>query len=128
MAYDPRKRDPKFANAEHAKPWALLVLSKHYHPTVQAFTEQLLSGNNEIVYDGDPLRDFTDLAFLEKFVYRKPKQKHIDNLKHISAGASSNLGSKIGRVSTDAPVNTIDFLHSKTESVRADEKFYFHFF
>ena len=128
--YDPSKRDPQYANGEYAMAWSLTLLAKHYHPTVQAFTKQLLTGNHEIVYDGDPLRDVTDLAFLEKFAYRKPKQKHIDSIKQpvISAGAFSNLSSKIGRVSTDAPVNSVDFLQGSSKSGRAEDQFYIQFF
>ena len=52
--YDPSKRDPQYANGEYAMAWSLTLLAKHYHPTVQAFTKQLLtslSGNiDNIVY------------------------------------------------------------------------------
>ena len=42
------------------------------HPSVAAFARTLLAGTY-ISYDGDPLRDLTLTAFLDKFVQRKPK-------------------------------------------------------
>ena len=42
------------------------------HPSVAAFARTLLAGTH-ISYDGDPLRDLTLTAFLDKFVQRKPK-------------------------------------------------------
>ena len=42
------------------------------HPSVAAFARNLLAGSY-ISYDGDPLRDLTLTAFLDKFVQRKPK-------------------------------------------------------
>ena len=42
------------------------------HPSVAAFAKTLLAGTF-ISYAGDPLRDLTLTAFLDKFVQRKPK-------------------------------------------------------
>ena len=42
------------------------------HPSVAAFAKTLLAGSF-IAYAGDPLRDLTLTAFLDKFVQRKPK-------------------------------------------------------
>ena len=42
------------------------------HPSVAAFARSLLAGAF-VSYDGDPLRDLTLTAFLDKFVQRKPK-------------------------------------------------------
>lgn len=42
------------------------------HPSVAAFAKALLAGTH-ISYDGDPLRDLTLTAFLDKFVQRKGK-------------------------------------------------------
>lgn len=48
------------------------MLSQHWHPSVAAFARALLSGE-AVSYNGDPLRDLTLPAFLDKFVQRKPK-------------------------------------------------------
>ena len=71
--YDATKRDPAFACADMSCLWELSVLRKHFHPSVQAFADTLYQGK-PIKYSGDPLNDFTNSAFLDRFVYRNPKQ------------------------------------------------------
>jgi ribosome biogenesis protein MAK21 len=70
--YDMRKRDPQFAHAERSCLWELLPLASHAHPSVAAQARALLAGAN-VSYAGDPLRDLTLAAFLDKFVAKKPK-------------------------------------------------------
>lgn len=65
-------REPLFAEASRACWWELLPLASHAHPSVAAFARSLLAGSH-VVYDGDPLRDITLPAFLDKFIQRKPK-------------------------------------------------------
>lgn len=52
--------------ADHPLPPLLLLLA------VGAMARTLLAGQN-VLYDGDPLRDLTLGAFLEKFVQKKAK-------------------------------------------------------
>jgi ribosome biogenesis protein MAK21 len=66
------KREPLYAAAETSCWWELRILAAHSHPSVAAFARTLLGGSF-IVYNGDPLRDFTLPVFLEKFVAKKPK-------------------------------------------------------
>lgn len=70
--YEPGKREPRFAGAEHTSLWELLALLQHWHPSVQALARSLLEGRS-IEYASDPLADFTLAAFLDKFVNKKPK-------------------------------------------------------
>jgi ribosome biogenesis protein MAK21 len=67
--YDMLKRTPQFARADRACCWEAALLATHAHPSVATFAQTLLAGTN-IVYDGDPLKDLTLLAFLDKFVKR----------------------------------------------------------
>lgn len=53
------------------------MLAEHVHPSVVAMARTLLAGAT-IVYEGDPLRDLTLSAFLDKFVQKKPKVIHPD--------------------------------------------------
>jgi len=53
------------------------------HPSVAAFARTLLAGTY-VTYDGDPLRDLTLTAFLDKFVQRKPK------VWYMNEGSGSN--------------------------------------
>jgi hypothetical protein len=47
-------------------------LAAHAHPSVAAMARTLLAGTT-VMYDGDPLRNLTLAAFLDKFVQKKPK-------------------------------------------------------
>ncbi|XP_072120991.1 CCAAT/enhancer-binding protein zeta [Mobula birostris] len=72
--YDPLHRNPLSCGADHAGLWELRKLSEHFHPSVALFATTILQGNH-IQYSGDPLQDFTLMRFLDRFVYRNPKQQ-----------------------------------------------------
>lgn len=52
------------------------------------------------MYKGDPLEDFTMMHFLDRFVYRNPKQKDSDHGGSLMQRASRLLPDK---ARTDAP-------------------------
>ena len=66
------RREPGFCGAERAAWWELVPLAAHAHPSVAAMSRTLLAGTT-VVYEGDPLRNLTLAAFLDKFVQKKPK-------------------------------------------------------
>ena len=66
------RREPGFCGAERAAWWELTLLAAHAHPSVAAMARTLLAGTT-VLYDGDPLRNLTLAAFLDKFVQKKPK-------------------------------------------------------
>ena len=67
--YDATKRDPLHAGTGTGTiAWELAVLSQHYHPTVRTFVETMVSSpKGSIKYEGDPLRDFSNTAFLDRY-------------------------------------------------------------
>ncbi|KAF5194073.1 CCAAT/enhancer-binding protein zeta [Thalictrum thalictroides] len=71
--YDPRHREPSYCHAERASWWELMVLASHVHPSVSTMARTFLAGAN-VVYNGDPLKDFSLIAFLDKLIEKKPKQ------------------------------------------------------
>ncbi|VDN85309.1 unnamed protein product, partial [Brugia pahangi] len=73
--YDPMVRNPLFCRADKSIATELILLSMHYHPSVAVFASNLLNGIS-IRYDGDPLLDFTQMRFLDRFVFRNPKIKN----------------------------------------------------
>ena len=99
ISFDPLKREPSSAffrsnffqdetekdNKEEtgngiattpANLWEISLTLHHYHPSVNKFSSSM----SEIVYGGDPLRDFTLVQFLDKFAFRNPKSsKKIGN-------------------------------------------------
>ncbi len=65
-------REPAFCGAERSAWWELTALAAHAHPSVAAMAKSMLAGTN-VSYQGDPLRDLTLTAFLDKFMQKKPK-------------------------------------------------------
>lgn len=84
--YDAQKRDPQFSNADRSCLWELLILTAHVHPSVVAMARTLLAGVH-IKYDGDPLKQLTLGAFLDKFLQKKPK--HISSGEHVTTKGDS---------------------------------------
>ena len=59
-AYDPWKRDPKYAGGSKDFIWELVALAMHFHPSVRKFADHVLSAPlSGISYGGDPLADFS---------------------------------------------------------------------
>ncbi|KAJ0674024.1 putative CCAAT-binding factor [Helianthus annuus] len=73
--YDPRHREPIYCNADRTGWWELMVLASHVHPSVSTMAKTILSGAN-IVYNGNPLNDLSLVAFLDKFMEKKPKERN----------------------------------------------------
>lgn len=71
--YNCSKRDPLYARASSSQLWEVGHLCTHYHPSVVQFATMVAAGR-PIVYAGDPLRDFGLAPFLDKFVFKNPKQ------------------------------------------------------
>jgi ribosome biogenesis protein MAK21 len=76
--YDASKREPKYAGAEGTCLWELAPLAAHFHPSVRTFADAVMShaatGGRE-KYSGDPLTDFTTMAFLDRLAYKNPKKR-----------------------------------------------------
>eukprot|EP01018_Ginkgo_biloba_P027937 Gb_38493 [translate_table: standard] len=80
--YNPRQREPAYCNADRACWWELTALASHVHPSVATMAQTLLLGAN-IVYNGDPLRDLSLGAFIDRFIEKKPKaSKKADGIWH----------------------------------------------
>ncbi|VDM70009.1 unnamed protein product, partial [Strongylus vulgaris] len=71
--YNHSVRNPLFVDCRNLVDAELLLLSKHYHPSVAIFAQALLQ-DGCINYKGDPLEDFTLLKFLDRFAFKNPKE------------------------------------------------------
>jgi ribosome biogenesis protein MAK21 len=69
-------REPLYADVSCI--WELSTLTTHYHPSVRVFANKLAMGD-VIVYDSNPLTDFTVLNFVDHFIHKNPKQKKSDH-------------------------------------------------
>ncbi|KAF5348324.1 hypothetical protein D9756_010452 [Leucocoprinus leucothites] len=131
--YDPRKRDPLYAHASTSPLWELTPLLYHYHPTISLLARQLLTAQ--------PLTATPNLSqntlshFLDRFVYKNPKQK-ISAIEGKGSSAMQPAGSSIqgvkllkGEVPDATQVNTPSFWKNKKESqIPADQMFYYNYF
>lgn len=146
-AYDGRKRDPEHSNADRTCLWDLPTWSHHYHPSVTVFATHLLSNSTLRTTKTSappPKPDpstHTLIHFLDRFVYRNPKQKVDANLRGSSlmqpALASTNTtdslvrglssSGKDGAVGA-APLNTEAFWARRVEDVAPDQVFFHKYF
>jgi ribosome biogenesis protein MAK21 len=131
-AYNGRKREPEFANAEKSCIWELMPLLAHFHPSVSLFSERVLEGES-MEQKPDPTT-FTLIHFLDRFIYRNARSK-----------ASGLRGSSImqplaGTASVDIlirdrfggrdeePLNSEAFWQKKRDDVKPDEIFFHKYF
>lgn len=131
--YDGRKREPRFANAGTTCLWDVLPLVNHFHPSVSVHALQLVQGA-QITTNAD-LSLNTVSHFLDRFVYRNPKQKA--SLRGASAmqpmSTVGHHGSNVTRSRTHALAedeffNTEAFWKKHVDSVPADQLFFHKFF
>jgi ribosome biogenesis protein MAK21 len=126
--FDASKRNPSFACKDDTIPFIFesCLLNHHYHPSVRNFANSLFqSPSHHIEYSGDPLNEFTIMAFLNRFAYKNPKQQMIDKLK-----------AQQKEVSDYQPVNqefeelirSSEDPKSLSKYVAPDKKFFYKFF
>lgn len=120
IAYDPRKRDPKFAKAERSSLWEIVSLANHFHPSISMFSEQLckeMKVDEEI--NGDPLRDYSLITFLDRFCFKRVKNR----LKKSLYGKQSN------RYRDNPVANSKEFQQlMQSGKVEEDDKYMMKFF
>nr|XP_033791791.1 CCAAT/enhancer-binding protein zeta [Geotrypetes seraphini] len=122
--YDPWNRNPLFCGADHTCLWELKKLAEHFHPSVALFAKTILQGNS-IQYSGDPLLDFTLMRFLDRFVYRNPKQHKTKENTHNVMRPKWKLF--MNDVCSYA-VNSKEFLEQEESKVPVDEVFFHRFY
>ncbi|KAM3603557.1 uncharacterized protein V6R79_024729 [Siganus canaliculatus] len=117
--YDPLHRNPLFCGADHTTLWELQRFASHFHPSVALFAQTILQGDS-ILYTGDPLQDFTLIRFLDRFVFRNPKQLKGKQTTEAFAVKKSALSS--------LPVHSEEFLSKDESQIPVDEIFFHRFF
>ncbi|TID14127.1 hypothetical protein CANINC_004773 [Pichia inconspicua] len=136
--YDPKKRDPQFANADKSSLWEIEFFSRHYHPTIQTYAENFLrfddlSKTERKAINKPDLGLYTLSHFLDRFVYKKSKAKA--NLKGSSimqplggAHTGNLLVRATGVESNDIPANTEDWLSKKASQIKPEDTFFYQYF
>lgn len=128
--YDPRKRNPEYANADNSCLWEMSQFLNHYHPTVSIYAQSLLDGE---VQPKPDLGLFSLAHFLDRFVYKNVKQNGVTRgssiMQPLGGGHTGSLLVKATNTSfKEVPVNTIDWLSKKASDIRPDEKFFYQYF
>ncbi|AWP20443.1 putative CCAAT/enhancer-binding protein zeta-like [Scophthalmus maximus] len=122
QSYDALHRNPLFCGADHTTLWELQRLTLHFHPSVSLFAKTILEGGF-VLYSGDPLQDFTLIRFLDRFVFRNPKQ-----LKGKQNTDTGVLGPRHRLPVNFLPVNCDEFLSKEESQIPVDEIFFHRFF
>lgn len=117
--YDPRKREPRFAGAERSSLWEATTLCAHYHPSVAMFARSVCKDIKAAETTGDPLKDFSLIAFLDRFCYKKAKNRAGKSLYEMRSS----------RYRDNPVANSEEFRRlSATGNIHADDKFLARFF
>ncbi|XP_044516557.1 CCAAT/enhancer-binding protein zeta isoform X2 [Gracilinanus agilis] len=123
--YDPLNRNPLFCGADNTSLWELRKLSEHFHPSVALFAKTILQGDY-IQYSGDPLQDFTLMRFLDRFVYRNPKQhKGKENTDSVVMQPKRKHFMNDLR---NLAVNSKEFLAKEESQIPVDEIFFHRYY
>ena len=141
--YDPLKREPRAAftpietnlenadiatneqNNDFGSLWEIALTVHHYHPSVSKFASSV----GVIVYNGDPLRDFSLLPFLDKFAFRNAKSS--ENIsKQLRRGESIGERRKgiEGTILAKSALPMNDPSHLQNNQVNENEEFFNKFF
>ncbi|KAG1470191.1 hypothetical protein G6F56_002826 [Rhizopus delemar] len=130
-AYDGRKRDPRFSNAEKSCLWELIPFKTHYHPSVVKYAESLFAG--ELITNQPDLHQFSLMHFLDRFVYKNPKKTTVTKGQSImqplpNSRRDGGIQFTKGSHQKLAPVNTDKFIQKNQDDVAADEIFFHKYF
>lgn len=129
--YDIDARNPLYCNADREELWELHLIGRHFHPTTKLFVEKLMKGES-IDYDGNPLDDFTVKRFLDRFVFRNPKQ-NVSNSKKESVEKPTDICTKVFRRRSKndrSKINALseaDMLNQPEDSIPVDEQFIYRY-
>ncbi|KAL7628240.1 RNA-binding ribosome biosynthesis protein mak21 [Parahypoxylon ruwenzoriense] len=130
--YDGRKRDPEYSNAHRSCLWEILPFLRHFHPSVDVYTSNLLSGQK--VTQKPELANHTLIAFLDKFVYRNAKAvdttKGVSIMQPVAAGGQGHilLSSKPSAKAAGTSLNSAEFWNKKSEDVAVEDVFFHEYF
>ncbi|VDM63724.1 unnamed protein product [Angiostrongylus costaricensis] len=116
--YDHEARNPLFVDCRNLVDCELLLLSKHYHPSVAVFAKALIE-NGCINYKGDPLEDFTLIKFLDRFAFKNPKEGRSKSRSERAVMKKQIDPWGVKKL----PVSSMEYLSKKITELPADERY-----
>jgi ribosome biogenesis protein MAK21 len=126
FAYDPRSHKPDESGADKSCLWEVLALKDYFHPSAQSFSQHLVNRDRDFNYTGNPLDEFSTTHFLDKFMYKPPKEKQINNKYAPNKGTALRQSSLVNNI-RPRTMNSDLLIQTPAEMVRDDEKFFFKF-
>ncbi|KAG5422109.1 MAK21 [Candida metapsilosis] len=128
--YDPKKRDPNYANADKSSLWEIDLFVNHFHPTVSLYASSFIDGTPQTKPD---LGLYTLAHFLDRFVYKNAKQKPQTKGSSImqplgGAHTGELLVRSTNVLDNSMPANTENWLNKKVTDIKADERFFHQYF
>ncbi|KAJ3662377.1 hypothetical protein Zmor_006730 [Zophobas morio] len=121
IQYNPLSRNPLYAGGDFCAYTELIRLKNSYHPTVALYATNILEGNI-IKYSGDPLKDYTLIRFLDRFVFKNPKKFEEGAVQ----GAHPTFGKRkmyLPKGIRSLPVNSTNYLNENSKNIPVDELF-----
>ncbi|KAI0593430.1 CBF/Mak21 family-domain-containing protein [Biscogniauxia sp. FL1348] len=130
--YDGRKRDPEYSNAHRSCLWELVPFLKHFHPSVDIYATNLLTGRKGIAKP--EFANHTLIAFLDKFVYRNAKAtdptKGTSIMQPVAASGQGHvlLSNQPSAKAAGSSLNSASFWNKKSEDVAVEDVFFHEYF
>lgn len=127
--YDGKARDPRYSHANNARMWELIPLLRHFHPTVSVYAEELFAKGGAMARPDLGLHTLTH--FLDRFVYKNPKQKQSTKGGSIMQPlAGQDHASSLFNVPSahGVPVTNMDWKKVDLTNVDASERFFHQYF
>ncbi|KAL0099107.1 hypothetical protein PUN28_020272 [Cardiocondyla obscurior] len=124
-SYDPFCRNPLYAGAVRGLNTELEALSRHFHPSVALFANQIIQGKM-IEYTGDPLEDLTLIRFLDRYVFKNPKKLENKKVQKKNDPLAQRAGYTPKGIRS-LPVDSAAYLDVKEERIPVDELFLYRY-
>jgi len=152
-SYDPFCRNPLYAGATKGLNAEFEALSRHFHPSVSLFANQIIQGNKlytnflyrfihrsllfdifmhfyisgkPIEYTGDPLEDLTLIRFLDRYVFKNPKKLEAKKVQKKNDPLAQRAG-YMPKGIRSLPVDSAAYLDEREERIPVDELFLYRY-
>ncbi|CAD1478872.1 unnamed protein product [Heterotrigona itama] len=123
--YDPFCRNPLYAGITKGLNTELIMLSKHYHPSVALFANIILEGK-PIDYTGDPLEDLSLMRFLDRYVFKNPKK--LENKRvHKKNDPLAQRAGYTPKGIRSIPIDSMSYINEKEGCIPVDELYLYRY-
>ncbi|KAK1127762.1 hypothetical protein K0M31_003250 [Melipona bicolor] len=123
--YDPFCRNPLYAGITKGLNTELIMLSKHYHPSVALFANTILE-EKPIDYTGDPLEDLSLMRFLDRYVFKNPKK--LENKRvHKKNDPLAQRAGYTPKGIRSVPIDSMSYINKTEGCIPVDELYLYQY-